>query len=279
MSKRRSKRDNRQQRPNKRKKRDRNAPTAQQNYNQNEKIRINKFIAHAGYCSRRDADELVEQGRVEVNGEIVTEHGSKVTRQDEVRVNGELLSLEPFVYILLNKPKDTISTTDDEKNRHTVMDQIEDATGKRVYPVGRLDRDTMGLLLLTNDGDLAHRLMHPSFKVQKVYDVWTDRPLSDDELANFIDGIQLEDGMASAEMVKRAKDDSRLIRMVLLEGRNRQIRRMVEACGTTVDKLKRVMYAGLDLKNVKMGRWRYLKKNEVNQLRRMVKLQPLNFKK
>jgi 23S rRNA pseudouridine2605 synthase len=279
MSKQRSKRDNKKQRPSRRKKRDRNAPTANQNYDQHEKIRINKFIAHAGYCSRRDADELVEQGRVEVNGETVTEHGTKVTRQDEVRVNGELLSLEPFVYILLNKPKDTISTTDDEKNRHTVMDQIEDATGKRVYPVGRLDRDTMGLLLLTNDGDLAHRLMHPSFKVQKVYDVWTDRPLSDDELANFIDGIQLEDGMASAEMVKRAKDDPRLIRMVLLEGRNRQIRRMVEACGTTVDKLKRVMYAGLDLKNVKMGRWRYLKKNEVNQLRRMVKLQPLNFKK
>jgi 23S rRNA pseudouridine2605 synthase len=277
MGNKRSRKSNNQPRKRRRSKGNPDAPTAKQNYSKDEEIRINKFIAHAGYCSRRDADELVEKGKVEVNGELVTEHGTKVTRSDTVVVNGETLTLEPFVYILLNKPKDTISTTDDERDRHTVLDQIEDATGKRVYPVGRLDRDTMGLILLTNDGDLAHRLMHPSYEVQKVYDVETKRPLSDDELADFIDGIKLEDGIAKAEMVKRSNQDPRMIRMVLLEGRNRQIRRMVEACGTEVYKLKRVMYAGLNLKDVKMGRWRYLKQNEVNQLRQMVKLQPLNF--
>ena len=250
---------------------------AQQNYNKDDLIRINKYIAHAGFCSRRDADDLVADGQVQVNGEIVTELGTKIRRKDEVMVKDQRLSLEPFIYILLNKSRDTISTTDDEKDRRTVMDQIEDATGNRVYPVGRLDRNTTGLLLLTNDGDLAHRLMHPSYKVLKVYEVETKKPVYKDDLEAFIEGVQLDDGIAKAYSVRQFVDDSKVIEMSLMQGRNRQIRRMVEAVENEVVALRRVEYAGLNLKNVRNGRWRYLKKNEVNKLRKLVKLEPLNF--
>ncbi|MDZ7691384.1 MAG: pseudouridine synthase [Balneolaceae bacterium] len=241
-------------------------------------MRINKFIAHAGFCSRRDADDYVEQGKVTVNGEVVAEHGTKVTRRDEVEVDGQALSLEPFVYILLNKPKDTITTTDDPRNRDTVMDKIEDATGNRVYPVGRLDRHTMGLLILTNDGDLAHRLMHPSYKVRKTYEVETDRFLTDEELDDLARGIQLEDGQAKAHQLSRLRGRDGIL-LSIFEGRNRFVRRMIEFFGAEVTKLKRVEYAGLTLKNVKMGRWRYLRQKEINGLRKLVKLQPLDFNK
>lgn len=251
---------------------------AEQNYDPNEKIRINKFIAHAGFCSRRDADDYVEQGKVKVNGEVVTQHGTKVTRQDEVEVDGQTLSLEPFVYILLNKPKDTITTTDDPRNRDTVMDKIEDATGSRVYPVGRLDRHTMGLLILTNDGDLAHRLMHPSYQVRKTYEVETDRFLTDEELDQLGHGIQLEDGEAKAHQLSRLRGRNGIL-LSIFEGRNRLVRRMIEYFGAEVTKLKRVEYAGLTLKDVKMGRWRYLRQKEINGLRKLVKLQPLDFNK
>jgi 23S rRNA pseudouridine2605 synthase len=251
---------------------------ANQDYDKDEEIRINKFIAHAGLCSRRDADEYVEQGLVEVNGEVVTQHGTKVTRADEVKVDGQTLSLEPFVYILLNKPKDTITTTDDPRGRDTVMDKIEDATGKRVYPVGRLDRHTMGLLLLTNDGDLAHRLMHPSYQVRKTYEVETDRFLTDDELDEMVTGIQLADGEASAYRLSRLKGRNGIL-LSIMEGRNRLVRRMIEYFDAEVTKLKRVEYAGLTLKGVKMGRWRYLKQKEINGLRKLVKLDKLNFRK
>lgn len=249
---------------------------AEQNYDKDEKIRLNKYIAHCGYCSRRDADDLIAAGKVEVNDEVVTQMGYKVRRTDKVVVEGQQLSLENFTYILLNKPKDTITTTDDPRNRDTVMDKIEDATGKRVYPVGRLDRHTMGLLLLTNDGDLANRLMHPSYQVRKTYEVETRSKLKDSELQELREGIKLEDGPVKVKNLTRTPQGFVLS---IFEGRNRLVRRMVEYFGTEVTKLKRIEYAGLTLKDVNMGRWRYLKKHEINGLRKMVKLETLNFNK
>lgn len=251
-------------------------PRARQGYAEEEKIRLNKYIAHCGYCSRRDADTYIEEGKVTVNGETVTQMGVKVRPSDRVQVEGQTLSLEKFEYILLNKPKDTITTTDDPRGRDTVMDKIEDATGKRVYPVGRLDRHTMGLLILTNDGDLAHRLMHPSYEVRKTYEVETQRKLRDDELRQLVEGVELEDGPASAHRLSRIPNG---FIMTIFEGRNRLVRRMVEYFGTEVTKLKRIEYAGLTLNDVKMGRWRYLRPNEINALRKMVKLKPLKFDK
>lgn len=246
----------------------------EQDYRKDEKIRLNKYIAHCGFTSRRKADDYIAAGKVKVNGEVVTQMGVKVQRTDKVEVEGQTLSLEKFVYILLNKPKDTITTTDDPRDRDTVMDKIEDATGKRVYPVGRLDRHTMGLLILTNDGDLANRLMHPSYEVRKTYEVETERRLKDDELQKLAQGIDLEDGPAQAYNISRTQDGFVLS---IFEGRNRLVRRMVEHFGTEVTKLKRIEYAGLTLKDVKMGRWRYLREGEINGLRKMVKLDPLDF--
>jgi len=250
-----------------------------QNYSVSEEIRINKFIAHAGLCSRREADVLIAEGKVEVNGKVVTELGLKVSQRDKVVVDGQTLSLEPFVYLLLHKPKNTITTTDDEKGRNTVLDEIENATGYRVYPVGRLDRNTTGLLILTNDGDLTHRLMHPSYKVRKTYEVSTKRELTDDELSGFLKGVELEDGAAVGHNVKRFADVKNSFLISVFEGRNRLIRRMVEFHGTEVTKLKRIEYAGLNLKGVSNGRWRFLRQNEINDLRKLVKLDALDFKK
>ena len=250
-----------------------------QNYSKTEEIRLNKFIAHAGFCSRRDADDYISAGKVQVNGQVTTELGTKVRRKDTLVVDGQNLSLEPFVYLLLNKSENVITTTDDEKDRTTVMDQIEDATGARVYPVGRLDRNTTGLLVLTNDGDLAHRLMHPSYRVRKTYQVTTEKPLSESQLEQFLDGIELEDGKAKGYNITQYVDDPQTFEMSVFEGRNRLIRRMVEFHGTEVTKLKRVEYAGLTLKNVSMGRWRYLRQNEINSLRKLVKLETLDFNK
>jgi 23S rRNA pseudouridine2605 synthase len=273
---------NRRKRPDKRKNAGKK-PGKEHKVNQSahlkDEIRINKYIAHAGFCSRRDADEYIGQGKVFVNGKRVIEHGVKVKKTDKVTVDGQLVSLEPFVYILLNKSKDTISTTDDEKDRNTVLDVVEDATGYRVYPVGRLDRDTMGLLLLTNDGDLAHRLMHPSYKVKKVYEVAVKVPLTDSQLRELIHGIQLEDGPAKPHLVQRSVLDPSVLEITVFEGRNHLIRRMIQYFGTEVVKLKRVRYGGLDDKDLRVGRWRYLKQKEINDLRRMVKLKPLDFKK
>ena len=264
----------------KRKKKSGTSPSRiDQNYSQSEEIRINKFIAHAGLCSRREADKYIEDGLVKVNGETITEMGTKVRRQDLIEVNGQKLQLEPFVYLLLNKPRNTITTTDDEKGRNTVLDEVEDATGARVYPVGRLDRNTTGLLILTNDGDLAHRLMHPSYSVRKTYEVETERILTDEELSVFKSGVPLEDGDARGHNLKRFMDAPRIFQLSVFEGRNRLIRRMVEYFGTEVTKLKRVEYAGLTLKGVKMGRWRYLRQKEVNSIRELVKLETLDFKK
>lgn len=261
------------------KKKDRAKNTVSQDYSLSEKIRINKCIAHAGLCSRREADRLIEEGKVKVNGKVISELGMKVSQKDEIVVDGQTLSLEPFVYLLLNKSKNTITTTDDEKGRNTVMDEVETATGYRVYPVGRLDRNTTGLLILTNDGDLAHRLMHPSYKVKKTYEVTTDRTLTDDELSAYMKGVELEDGVAKGHNVKRFADVKNTFLISVFEGRNRLIRRMVEFHGAEVTKLKRTEYAGLNLKEVGNGRWRYLKQDEINNLRKLVKLDTLDFKK
>lgn len=255
------------------------AQTVDQNYSQDEKIRLNKFIAHAGFCSRREADEYISAGKVMINGQVTTELGTKVRRKDSVVVDGQNLSLEPFVYLLLHKSKDVITTTDDEKDRTTVMDQIEDATGYRVYPVGRLDRNTTGLLILSNDGDLAHRLMHPSYSVRKTYQITTDKPLTEAQLEAYLKGIELEDGVAKGYNITQFMDDPNTFEMSVFEGRNRLIRRMVEFHGTVVTKLKRIEYAGLTLKDVPMGRWRFLRQNEINNLRKLVKLDTLDFNK
>jgi 23S rRNA pseudouridine2605 synthase len=238
------------------------------------KIRLNKYIAHCGFCSRREADHYIAAGKVSVNGETIIEMGVKVKRSDRVEVEGQQLRLEGFVYFLLNKPKNTITTTDDPQGRKTVMDQIEDATEKRVYPVGRLDRNTTGLLLLTNDGDLANRLMHPRYKVKKTYEVQTQRKLRQSELQQLVEGIQLDDGPIRVYRISSTKDG---LILTIFEGRNRLVRRMIEYFGTEVTKLKRIKYAGLTLKNVRIGRWRYLRENEINNLRKLAKLQPLNF--
>ena len=244
-----------------------------------DEIRINKFIAHAGLCSRRDADALIEQGKVYVNDKKVEEPGIKVKPSDKVVADGQRLTLEPFVYILLNKGKDTISTTQDEKDRNTVLDAVEDATGYRVYPVGRLDRNTMGLLVLTNDGDLAHRLMHPSYRVKKTYEVTSDRILSDEELDQMQQGIELEDGPVKPAQVKRDLLRPATIEISVFEGRNHLIRRMIAYFGAEVVRLKRTRYAGLTDGDLKVGRWRYLRQKEINDLRKLVKLDKLDFNK
>ncbi len=257
----------------------RDANTISQKKYLEDEIRLNKYIAHAGFCSRREADEYIASGKVKVNGKVTTELGTKVKPEDQVIVDNQTLSLEPFTYLLLNKGKDTISTTDDEKDRNTVLDAVEHATGQRVYPVGRLDRNTMGLLILTNDGDLAHRLMHPSYQVKKTYEVTSDRPLDDNELREMAGGIELEDGPAKPANIKRSLKDPATITISVFEGRNHLIRRMVGYFGAEVTKLKRVRYAGLTDENLRVGRWRYLRQKEINDLRRLVKLEPLDFNK
>ena len=253
--------------------------TAAQKPMADKEMRINKFIAHAGFCSRREADEYVAAGKVKVNNKVVDEPGTKVNKNDNIVVDGQKLSLEPFVYILLNKKAGTITTTDDEKDRSTVMETIQDATGYRVYPVGRLDRKTMGLLILTNDGDLAHRLMHPSYQVKKTYLVVPNRPLTDEEMIKLQEGVDLEDGFIKPDLVQKIQGDASKILITVFEGRNHLIRRMVEHIGAVVDKLKRIQYAGLVEKDLRVGRWRYLEQNEINDLRKLVKLQPLDFNK
>jgi len=254
-----------------------NPRTAPQRPQAEEEMRINKFIAHAGLCSRRDADEYVAAGKVKVNGQVVTELGSKIKKTDTVVVAGQTLSLEPFVYILLNKSSGSITTTDDERDRSTVMDTIEDATGNRVYPVGRLDRKTMGLLLLINDGDLAHRLMHPSYQVKKTYLVQPNRVLTEEEMLGLKEGVDLEDGFIKPDSVSRDPFKADSIIISVFEGRNHLIRRMLDHIGADVVKLKRVQYAGINEKDLKVGRWRYLRTDEINNLRKLVKLDTLEF--
>ncbi len=235
-------------------------------------MRLNQYIARSGICSRREADSLITAGKVKVNGKTVTELGTKVADKDQVTVDGAVVNPESHVYLLLNKPKDTITTTDDEQGRRTVMDLVEDATGLRVYPVGRLDRHTTGVLLLTNDGDLAHRLMHPSYQVRKIYEVQTAAAVSDEQLVQLRKGVQLDDGPAAAYHVERIDMAPDLVRLSIREGRNRQVRRMFEAIGHDILRLHRSDYAGLTTRGVRSGRWRPLTDREVQNLRIQVKL-------
>lgn len=239
-----------------------------------EPVRLNRFIASTGTCSRREADDLIAQGLVKVNGDVITQMGTKVSRTDRVEVNGRRVVPADREYILLNKPKDTITTTDDEKGRTSVLDLLpaEEFGALGLFPVGRLDRHTTGALLLTNDGDLAHRLMHPSYGVSKQYLVHTEKPIEEQELVQLGRGIELEDGVAKADRVSYLEGDQHALVMSIHEGRNRQVRRMIEALGNTVTSLDRVRYAGLTTRGIRKGKWRRLSRKEVSTLYRQVKL-------
>ncbi len=233
-----------------------------------EQIRLNKFLANAGICSRREADEYIQQGLVKVNGQVVTELGTKITHSDTVEYNGKAVALESKCYILLNKPKDCVTTSDDPNGRTTVMDIIKGACEERVYPVGRLDRNTTGVLLLTNDGDLASKLTHPKYVKKKIYHVWTDKDISEDDMQRIADGIELDDGPIHADAISYATDtDRNQAGIEIHSGRNRIVRRIFESLGYHVTKLDRVYFAGLTKKNLPRGRWRYLTQEEVNFLK------------
>ena len=240
-------------------------------------MRLNRFLARSGVASRRGADALIAEGRVAVNGETVTEMGVKVMPSDRVKVDGQPVGLAGLVYVLLNKPTDTITTVSDDRGRQTVLDVVSGVQVEGLFPVGRLDRDTTGALLLTTDGDLAHRLMHPRYGAVKLYVVTTERPVSSSEVAALRAGVELEDGPAAADHAERFADDPRRVALQLHEGRNRQVRRMVEAIGHSVTALDRIGYAGLDLDGLRRGRWRHLQPHEVNALRRSVKLKSIVF--
>ncbi len=233
-----------------------------------EQIRLNKFMANAGLCSRREADEYIQQGLVKVNGVVVTELGTKISHADTVEYNGKPVALERKCYILLNKPKDCVTTSDDPNGRTTVMDLIKGACEERVYPVGRLDRNTTGVLLLTNDGDLASKLTHPKYVKKKIYHVWTDKDITEDDMQHIADGIELDDGPIHADAISYATDtDRNQAGIEIHSGRNRIVRRIFESLGYHVTKLDRVYFAGLTKKNLPRGRWRYLTQDEVNFLK------------
>lgn len=232
---------------------------------------LNKYVAHAGICSRRDAAELVKSGRVAVNGQVVTEPGFKVNRKDEVRVQGKKISASKgLVYILLNKPKDHITTTEDPQGRKTVMDIVKNATPDRVFPVGRLDRNTTGVLLLTNDGDLAQKLSHPSYEIRKIYEATLDKPLAKKDFEQLLAGLTLDDGFIAPDTLAYANPkDKSVIGIEIHSGRNRIVRRIFEKLGYDVRNLDRVMYANLTKKNVERGKWRFLLEKEVRLLKFM----------
>lgn len=236
------------------------------------KIRLNRFIANAGICSRREADRLIEIGEIFVNGNIITELGSKIDpSKDVVHYGQELVKGEKKQYVLLNKPKNYITTSDDPRKRQTVMDLVGSACKERIYPVGRLDRQTTGVLLLTNDGDLTKKLTHPSSKVKKLYHVFLDKNVTKAHLIKMVEGVELEDGVVSADkaMFVEGASSKREIGMELHSGKNRVIRRMMEALGYEVVRLDRVMFAGLTKKNLSRGQWRFLSEKEVGLLQRI----------
>ena len=238
------------------------------NYDPNEPLRLNKFLANAGVCSRREADEFIQAGVVSVNGEIVTELGTKILRTDLVKFHDQPVNIEKKVYVLLNKPKDYVTTSDDPQQRKTVMDLVKNACPERIYPVGRLDRNTTGVLLLTNDGDLASKLTHPKYLKKKIYHVYLDKNVTAHDLAQIAEGIQLEDGEIKADDVQYAHPtDKKQVGIEIHSGKNRIVRRIFESLGYRVQKLDRVQFAGLTKKNLKRGDWRYLTEEEVDRLR------------
>lgn len=239
-----------------------------ENADPNAPIRLNKYLANAGVCSRREADEFIQAGVVKVNGEVITELGTKITRADEVMFHNQMVQLESKVYVLLNKPKGFVTTTDDPENRKTVMELVKSAASERIYPVGRLDRATTGVLLLTNDGDLASKLTHPKYEKRKIYQVWLDKPVAMEHMQAIADGIELEDGEIHADAISYVtEEDLTQVGIEIHSGRNRIVRRIFEKLGYRVLKLDRVYFAGLTKKKLSRGKWRYLTEQEVNMLR------------
>ena len=230
-------------------------------------IRLNRYIANSGICSRRDADKLIEAGAVKVNGVVVTKLGTKVKPGDKVQYGDQTIKTEKNVYILLNKPKDYITTMDDPEGRKTVMGLIRGAARERVYPVGRLDRNTTGVLLFTNDGELTRRLTHPKFLVSKMYHVELDKNFSREDLVKMREGLELEDGFIKPDQLEYTGDSKRELGIEIHSGRNRIVRRMFEHLGYTVIKLDRVMFAGLNKKDIPRGKWRFLSEKEVGFLK------------
>ena len=240
----------------------------EENIDPTEPLRLNKFLANAGVCSRREADEFIQAGLVTVNGQVVTELGTKILRTDEVKFHDAPVSLEKKVYVLLNKPKDYVTTSDDPQQRKTVMDLVKDVCPERIYPVGRLDRNTTGVLLLTNDGDLASKLTHPKFLKKKVYHVHLDKNLTAHDMQQISEGITLEDGEIKADAVAYADErDKSQVGIEIHSGKNRIVRRIFESLGYRVTKLDRVQFAGLTKKNLRRGDWRFLTEKEVDMLR------------
>ena len=240
----------------------------EKNYDPDEPVRLNRYLANAGVCSRREADTFIQAGVVKVNGVVVTELGTKVKRSDEVRFHDQPVTLEKKVYVLLNKPKDYVTTSDDPQNRKTVMELVKNACRERIYPVGRLDRNTTGVLLFTNDGDLATKLTHPQYLKKKIYHVFCDKNVTAADLRQIADGIMLEDGEIHADAIDYAHEtDKKQVGIEIHSGRNRIVRRIFEHLGYKVVKLDRVYFAGLTKKNVKRGDWRFLTQDEVNMLK------------
>lgn len=245
-------------------------PRSYPKYNPNRvtgEVRLNRFISQSGVCSRREADEFILAGVVTVNGQVVTELGTKILPTDEVRFNDEKLQGEKHVYIVLNKPKGYVTSLEDPHADKTVMDLVKDACTERVYPVGRLDKNSLGLLLITNDGDVTRQLTHPSYRKKKIYQVTLDKPLTRADMDTLTEGITLEDGEIFADEVAYASEDKKTVGVEIHSGRNRIVRRMFEHLGYSVQKLDRVYYAGLTKKNLKRGAWRFLTVDEVNRLK------------
>lgn len=245
-------------------------PRSYPKYNPNKvtgEVRLNRFISQSGVCSRREADDFILAGVVTVNGQVVTELGTKILPTDEVRFNDERLQGEKNVYLVLNKPKGYVTSLDDPYADKTVMDLVKNACTERVYPVGRLDKNSVGLLLITNDGDITRQLTHPSCHKKKIYQVTLDKPLTRADMDTLTEGITLEDGDIFADEIAYASEDKRSVGVEIHSGRNRIVRRMFEHLGYTVQKLDRVYYAGLTKKNLKRGAWRFLTKEEVMRLK------------
>ncbi len=234
-----------------------------------EGIRLNKFIANAGICSRREADQHIADGKVKVNNKMVTELGFKVKPMDDVAFEGKPIKREKLVYVLLNKPKGFITTMDDPKGRKTVMDLVSAAGDERIYPVGRLDRNTTGLLLFTNDGELAKKLTHPSHKIKKIYQVELDKPITEEDFLKIQEGITLEDGEVKVDNLAILSPDAKSLGMEIRMGRNRIVRRTFEHLGYEVIKLDRTTFAGLTKKDLARGKWRFLKEKEVINLKHL----------
>jgi 23S rRNA pseudouridine2605 synthase len=234
-------------------------------------IRLNKFIANSGICSRREADVLILNGDIKVNGKVVFELGSKIKPTDKIQYKGKVLKREKFIYILLNKPKDFITTTDDPQNRKTVIDLVKNHIPERVFPVGRLDRNTTGLLILTNDGELSEILAHPSYNIKKVYEAHLDKPVQQDDLDALEKGIVLDDGPVKIDAFEVISPDATTLGLEIHSGRNRIVRRIFENLGYKVVRLDRVMYSFLTKKDLPRGKWRFLKEFEVVRLKQLGK--------